>query len=62
MTKLQSTQQQSFFKLHSSEYTINKGTQGHFILAKKNCCLFLNHLVVHWPNHGPGVDVKQGAS
>ena len=33
MTKLQSTQQQSFPKLHSSEHTINKGIQGHIVLA-----------------------------
>jgi hypothetical protein len=94
--KLQSTPQQSFPKLHSSDHTINKGTQGHSVLAKSlfilhfslfisklHCsersinkgtqghfvlakrffyCSFLNLLVVNWPNHGPGVDVEQGAS
>jgi hypothetical protein len=31
----------SFPKLHSSEHVINKGTQGHFVLAK-NCLLFIS--------------------
>jgi hypothetical protein len=33
-------QLQSFPKLHSSEHTINKGTQGHSVLAKS---LFILH-------------------
>ena len=38
-----------------------QGHTGTLCSGKKNCCSFLNYLVVHWPNHGPGVDVKQGA-
>ncbi len=55
--KLQWTEQQNFPKLHCSEQNINKGTQGHFFWPK--LCILL---VVHWPNHGPGDDVEQGAN
>ncbi len=65
MIKLRRTQQQSFPKLHCNEQNINKGKKGH---SFGKFFLFIVHfsvgilLVVHWPNHGPGFDVEQGAS